>query len=100
MIDWSDVARIMSRAPAAIGGLKGHGEPIEPGSAAQLVLYDPAATRTFGTEHLAGKGVNSPYLGMRLPGRVVATFHDGRPTVLDGAVLDGTVLETTEVAHG
>jgi dihydroorotase len=100
MIGWRDVERIMSRTPAAIGRLRGHGEPIAPGSAAQLVLYDPSAKRVFGTEHLAGKGINSPYLGMRLPGRIMATFHDGRPTVLDGAVLEPAVLETTEVARG
>jgi dihydroorotase len=27
---------------------------------------------------------NTPYVGMELPGRVVATFRHGRPTVLDG----------------
>ena len=30
--------------------------------------------------------MNSPYLGRRLPGRVVATFHAGYATYLDGAV--------------
>jgi dihydroorotase len=27
---------------------------------------------------------NTPYAGMELPGRVVATFLRGKPTVLDG----------------
>jgi dihydroorotase len=32
----------------------------------------------------ASKGRNSPFAGMELPGRVVATFLRGNPTVLDG----------------
>jgi dihydroorotase len=56
------------------------------GAAAQFTLYDPSATREFGTGDLTGKGINSPYLAMTLPGRVVATFHNGYPTVLDGVV--------------
>jgi len=50
------------------------------------VLYDPAAASEFGLDRLAGRSVNSPYLGRRLPGRVVATFHAGYATVLDAAV--------------
>jgi dihydroorotase len=33
---------------------------------------------------LASRSQNTPYAGMKLPGRVVATFLRGRPTVLDG----------------
>ena len=51
-----------------------------------MVLIDPAATRVFGLQHLAGGSTNSPYLGRTLPGRVVATFFRGVPTVLDGVV--------------
>jgi dihydroorotase len=56
------------------------------GSAAELTLLDPAASGEFGTDRLAGRSVNSPYLGRTLPGRVLATFHRGVPTVLDGIV--------------
>jgi dihydroorotase len=86
LLDWADVARVLSHTPAQIGRLTGHGGPLVAGAAAQFTLYDPSATREFGTADLAGKGINSPYLAMTLPGRVVATFHDGYPTVLDGAV--------------
>jgi dihydroorotase, multifunctional complex type len=87
-LGWDDVARVLSSAPARIGRLAGHGTPLEAGRPAELVLYDPAARRTFHRDDLAGKGVNSPYLGMALPGRVIATVHRGYPTVLHGAVLD------------
>jgi dihydroorotase len=65
------------------------------GSPAHLTLIDPAARSTFGLEHLKGRSVNSPYLGIELPGRVVATVHGGAPTVLDGEL-----REPAEVARG
>ncbi|WP_210505682.1 dihydroorotase [Naasia sp. SYSU D00057] len=86
LLDWAGVERVMSAAPARIGGISGHGEAIAAGSSPEIVLYDPSARSDFAAEHLAGRSRNSPYLGRRLPGRVVAVFHEGRPTVLDGAV--------------
>ena len=86
MMGWADVARVMSDTPARIGRLDGRGRGLAVGSAAEVTLYDPAAASDFTLDRLAGRSVNSPYLGYRLPGRVVATFHDGYPTFLDGAV--------------
>ena len=43
-----------------------------------------AATRTIERSELASLSRNTPYVGMELPGRVVATFLRGWPTVLDG----------------
>ncbi|MBC7442185.1 MAG: dihydroorotase [Ramlibacter sp.] len=85
-LDWSDVARVLSAAPARIGRVDGQGQGLVIGAPAELTLYDPAASRVFGREDLAGKGSNSPYLSMTLPGRVHATFHRGYATVLDGAL--------------
>ncbi|WP_022880820.1 dihydroorotase [Gryllotalpicola ginsengisoli] len=87
-LEWSDVARVMSARPAEIGRLDGYAAGIAPGAPANLVLYDPEASRTFSTDDLKGKGVNSPYLGLELPGAVVHTLHDGRPTVADGELVD------------
>ncbi|GLI28804.1 dihydroorotase [Agromyces rhizosphaerae] len=83
---WEDVARVMSSAPARIGSLAGHGHALEAGAPAELTLYDPTVRAEFGVGSLAGRSRNSPYLGRTLPGRVVATFHRGVPTVLDGEV--------------
>lgn len=88
LLDWSDIARVLSRTPAEIGRLDGYDAPFEAGSPANLTLYDPAARSTFDIGRLHGKGVNSPYLSRSLPGRVVATLHRGVPTVLDGILLD------------
>ncbi len=84
LIAWPDVARVLSRVPAEIGRLAGYDAPFEVGSPAHLTLVDPDAVRVFGADALRGKGVNSPYLGRELPGRIVATIHGGIPTVLDG----------------
>jgi dihydroorotase len=102
LLGWEDVARVLSYTPARIGRLAGHGHALAAGAAAEFTLYDPQASREFSTGDLAGKGINSPYLSMTLPGRVVATFHQGYPTVLDGIVSDaGEVAERarTSAAH-
>ncbi len=57
-------------------------------------------TRTFSVDDLAGKSTNSPYLDRELPGRVVATFHAGYATVLDGRVLDAEHVEAASAASG
>jgi dihydroorotase len=86
LLGWADVARVMSETPARIGRLGGHGAALAAGAPAELTLYDPAASARFDTDRLAGRSGNSPYLGMQLPGRVIATVHAGYPTVLDGSV--------------
>jgi len=95
LLDWNGVARVLSSAPAAIGRLSGYEAPFTAGAPAHLTLVDPAARRMFGVEHLHGRSANSPYLGAELPGRVVATFHGGVATVLDGVLRD-----PEEVARG
>ncbi|MGO4691006.1 dihydroorotase [Glaciibacter sp. 2TAF33] len=95
-LDWADIARVLSSTPARIGRLDGQGRPVQAGAPAELTLYDPAASRVFGTGDLAGQGINSPYLAMTLPGRVQATFHRGRPTVLDGVLRDPEQISTAK----
>jgi dihydroorotase len=95
LLDWAGVARVLSSAPATIGRLEGYDAAFRVGSTAHLTLVDPAARSTFGVEHLKGRSINSPYLGIELPGRVVATVHDGVPTVLDGEL-----RPAEEVARG
>jgi dihydroorotase len=88
LLDWAGVADRMSTAPARIGrcdgGVTAQGRPLAVGEPANLVLVDPAATRVVDARELASLSRNTPFEGMTLPGRVVATFLRGRPTVLDG----------------
>ena len=97
-LGWADVARVLSRTPAEIGLLPGYDAPFAVGSPAHFTLYDPSAVRTFATSDLHGKGLNSPYLGRELPGRVIATVHHGHATVLDGELVDAAIVSTEHSA--
>jgi dihydroorotase len=88
LFGWPDVARVLSAKPAEIGGLTGYADAFASGSVANVTLYDASASRVFGLQDLRGKGLNTPYLGRELPGRVIATIHNGYPTVLDGTLVD------------
>jgi len=81
---WDLIADRMSRAPARIAGLAGHGTDLAVGSPANLTLVDPSARRVVDPAELASRSRNTPYSGTTLPGRIVATFLRGEPTVLDG----------------
>jgi dihydroorotase len=88
LLDWAGVAQRMSTTPARIGrcddGDSAQGRPLAVGGPANVVLVDSAATRLVDARESASLSRNTPYEGMTLPGRVVATFLRGRPTVLDG----------------
>ncbi|MBX0298444.1 dihydroorotase [Cryobacterium sp. 1639] len=85
-LTWADIERVLSRVPARIGRIQSQGQALAVGAPAELTLYDPNVRREFGRQNLVGKGVNSPYLQMTLPGQVLATFHRGYATVLDGVL--------------
>jgi dihydroorotase len=84
LLDWAGVADWVLVRPARIGRLTGHGHPLTPGAPGHLTLYDPAAAAEAVTPAGASKSRNTPFAGMELPGRVVATFLRGVPAVLDG----------------
>jgi dihydroorotase len=83
LLDWAGVADRMSSRPAAIGRLSGHGRLL-PGEPANLMLYDPSPREAVDPAAHASKSRNTPFAGMVLPGRVMATFLRGKPTVIDG----------------
>jgi dihydroorotase len=87
-LDWDGIADRMSRTPARIAGLSDHGHDPAAGAPATFTLVDPAASRVVDPLGLASKSRNTPYAGMKLPLRVVATFLRGVPTVRDGALVE------------
>jgi dihydroorotase len=87
LLSWADVARVFSKKPAQIGLLSSQGHDIAAGSSANIVLVDPAATRTFGPEHLAGRSQNTPFGGIELSGAVHTTLHNGYATVVSGSLV-------------
>jgi dihydroorotase len=102
MLSWSDVARVLSSAPAGIGRLEGYDAPLEIGSAANITLVDPTQSRVWSTADLRGRSTNTPYVGQQLPGRVVHTVHRGVLTVDDGSLVEPEVVAAghAEVARG
>jgi dihydroorotase len=82
-LGWDGVAERMSRMPARVAGLADHGHDPAKGRPANLTLVDPDARWTVEPTNLASRSRNTPYAGMTLPARVVATFLHGEPTVLD-----------------
>ena len=83
-------ARRASAASPATACRSRSGEP------ANLVLFDPAARRTVDPATTGDGRRGTRPTGRELPGRVVATFLRGHPTVLDGALAE-PVPELEEV---
>ncbi|MFN8077480.1 MAG: dihydroorotase [Kineosporiaceae bacterium] len=97
LMDWSGVAQRMSSAPARIGRVADQGRPLAVGEPAHLTLVDAAARWTVDPSAMATLGRNSPFRGLTLPGRVVATVYGGRPTVLDGELVEQSSATLEEV---
>ncbi|MDR2454611.1 MAG: dihydroorotase [Bifidobacteriaceae bacterium] len=86
LMTWADVAQAMSVRPARIGRVAGQGRPIAAGEPANLTLFDPAARWRVEASKLETASGNTPVAGRELAGRTVATFYQGRATVLAGRV--------------
>ncbi len=87
------VFALMSAQPAAIakltatdprvGGHSAQGGPVEAGTAANLCVFDPAATTVVEPGRLASRSHNTPYAGHSFQGAVRHTVLRGEPTVID-----------------
>ncbi len=102
LIEWADVARVLSTAPAAIGRVQGYDQPLAVGRPANVTLVDPAHRRTWSVDDLRGRSTNTPYLARELPGRVIVTALRGVLTLVDGALVDPDTVAAAhrEVARG
>ncbi|ADU48115.1 dihydroorotase [Intrasporangium calvum] len=90
LLDWSDVARVMSTTPARIGGLPDQGRPLQPGSPANITLVDPDREVTVDAAASRSLSRNNPWHGRTLRGAVHATIHRGTVT----HSTDTNVMET------
>jgi dihydroorotase len=84
LMNWAAVADRMSVQPALIGRVSDQGQPIAAGSPANLVIFDPRASELVEARKTVSASRNTPYAGRTLPGKVVATFYRGKPTVRNG----------------
>ena len=71
----STVIAALTQRPASVLGLEGG--TLKVGSAADLVLLDTRMEWTVEANSFASKGVNSPFLGWRLKGRVTDVVVKG-----------------------
>ena len=85
-MDWPAMLALMTINPAKLCGLDaGSGGPglgaLAEGGPADVTLIDPDAEWTVTADQLAGKSVNTPYLGRTVRSRAVAAFVAGRPVL-------------------
>lgn len=67
----------MSVRPAQIAGLHRHGNPIVPGSVANLTVINPDATQQVDLAGIKSKSRNTPWLGDVLSSTIEMTLKDG-----------------------
>jgi dihydroorotase len=87
LLDWAGVADRMATRPARIGRLAAQGRPLEVGEPANVVLVDPSTRYQVSADELVSRSRNTPYTGIELAARPVATFLRGRLTAKDGKAL-------------
>lgn len=75
---WEDVSERMAVLPARIGRVDdAHGRPLAQGEPATITLVDPNSPWTVDPSATASRSNNSPFGGVTLPGRAVATLLRG-----------------------
>ncbi|MBA2570162.1 MAG: amidohydrolase family protein, partial [Chloroflexi bacterium] len=77
------MADVLSTAPAALFGLARKGS-IESGMDADVVLFDPQATRVLSAADMHHTSDYTPYEGMAVRGAVRTVLVRGREVILNG----------------
>jgi dihydropyrimidinase len=81
------MVQLLSTNPAKIFGLWPRKGDIQPGSDADLVLFDPRPTRTLLISELHSRAGYSPYEGLKVTGKVHTTICRGQVVYRDGAIV-------------
>jgi dihydroorotase len=84
LMNWATVAERMSYAPARIGRYANQGQELKVGAPAHLAVMDPTQLFRVDRDLVASRSRNTPFHGMELPGRVLATIFAGR-VVFEGS---------------
>lgn len=82
----SFLVRAMCSRPAALFGLSRKGT-LEPGTDADVVVFDPEATETVTAADNVSNADYTVYEGREVTGRVVTTFVRGKRVAADGEVI-------------
>lgn len=92
LVSWQQLEQLLSHKPAEIGRLTGNPASLDAGEVADLVLIDPSGESEFTVTDLKGLSVNSPFLGMQLPGKVHSTIRHGYLTFDHGELVSPEVV--------
>jgi len=79
-----DLVGLLSTTPAQVWGLWPRKGTLQPGSDADIVVYDPAPEGVISAEKLHHVAGYTPYQGMPVQGSVKATVSRGRIIYLEG----------------
>jgi dihydroorotase len=74
-LTWNYIVRYYSSDPRRL--MKLPAVPIEEGSVADFILFDPARTTTFSREFMRSKSINTPFLNQTLDGLVERVIYRG-----------------------
>ena len=86
LMNWADIARVMSERPAEIGQLADHGRPIAENEIANLCIVDPEITWKVDAQDTHSLSTNNPFHEMTLKSKVVHTIFRGKLTMKNGQV--------------
>ena len=86
LMNWADIARVMSERPAEIGQLADHGRPIAENEIANLCIVDPEMTWKVDAQDTHSLSTNNPFHEMTLKSKVVYTIFRGKFTMKSGQV--------------
>ena len=81
------LVRLLSANPAKIFGLWPQKGTLQPGSDADVVLFDPRPKRVLSASELHSRAGFSPYEGLTVTGRVHTTICRGRVIYRDGVII-------------
>jgi dihydroorotase len=83
LMNWETVAERMSYAPARIGRYENQGQALAVGAPAHVTVMNPTEVLRVDRDLVASRSRNTPFHGMELPGRILATIFNGK-TVFEG----------------
>jgi dihydropyrimidinase len=86
-ISRSDLVRLLCTNPAKIFGLWPQKGDLQPGSDADIVLFDPRPERVLSAAELHSRAGFSPYEGLTVTGKVHTTICRGRVIYHDGVMV-------------
>ncbi|OUP07840.1 dihydroorotase [Collinsella sp. An2] len=83
-IDYGRMVELMSIAPRRILGVDA--VSIQPGSLADITVFDPEVTWTVGADGYESKANNCGFAGTEVTGRATDVFVGGKRTLTDGVI--------------